>query len=344
VSAVPLGGDPVSGVPVNERPRYEVGAVLVGFVLIELANEVILLTGAGNTATAAALIPVTLVLLAAIVASMPGPRPLDLSSSLVILIAAMANMLLVTPQATVGASTYFSTRHLWASGILLLMLALRGRLLWAWLGMAGVFLLQVGWAMNQPASGFWRLDLSLGAAGLLLIGTLFFAGIARTTRRANTAWRAQRTAMAEQAAIAAVTEARLAHTKRLIGIAGPLLERISEGQPLSAEERLECLLVEGSLRDAARAPGLADAVMTAVVREARRRGVQVTLFDDRHGQLLTPMERNAVTGWMIDKLAPLKGGSFTARLLPADRGPLATVVITDDDGMRALEYAGSESA
>lgn len=342
----------MSGVTATDQPRRGVGAVLAGFVSIELANEGIMLmngaTGAaGSTGTAtatAALIPVSLVILAVVVASLPGPRPLDLSSTLLILIAATANIILVTQQAPVSAAAYISTRHLWASAILLLMLALRGRLVWAWLGMAAVILLQTGWMLKQGTAGFSQLNVSLGAAGLLLTGTLFFAGIARTASRANAVWEAQRMALAEQAALAAVTEARMEHTKRLLGIAGPLLQRISEGQPLSAEERLECLLVEGRLRDAARAPGLADEVLTAVVREARRRGVQVTLFDDRHGQILTPMERSAVTAWILDQLAPLSSGSFTARLLPVGRGPLATVVISDGEDMRALEFAGSPSA
>lgn len=325
-----------------ERSLVGVGAVLAVFVAVESVNEGILLLN--PSAGLPLLVPVSLVMLGAILASLPGSSPLDLSATLIVVMAAVSNLIIFAQHSPGPSGGFLSTRFVWASTILLLMLALRGRLRCAWLGMLAVLALQAGLSLGLGSSGTPSLSASIGAAGLLTIGTLFFAGLARTTRRTNAAWQSQSIALAEQAAFAAVTEARREHTKRLLGVAGPLLERISEGRPLTAEERLECVLVEGSLRDAARAPGLSGEALSGAVREARRRGVQVTLFDDRQGELLTPMEQSAITGWMLEQLGSLSAGSFTARLLPADRGPLATVVISDGEETRALEFAGGASA
>lgn len=347
MSAISTGPPPPGAYPtgrpvaLSEWPRRGFGVVVAGLIAVEVVNEIVGLVKGSSIAST--LIPISVALLGLLVVSLPGENQIDRSSTLIVLIAATVNMVIVTLQTPVPASAALSDRHLWASTVLLLVLALRGRVAAAWLGMLVVLLLQAVWVLTKGAGDTASMGVALGGAGLLMIGTLFLTGVALTQRRASAAWEIERLAIAEQEAVAAVLEARKEHTDRLLGMAGPLLLRISEGKPLSAEERLECLLVEGSLRDAARAPGLAGVVLSGVVREARRRGVQVTLFDDRHDNPLTPAELTAVSEWIMSRLSSVAAGSFTARLLPVGRGPLATVVISRGDEMTALEFPAASS-
>lgn len=112
-----------------------------------------------------------------------------------------------------------------------------------------------------------------------------------------------------------------------------LLRRIGMGVPLTAHERTECLVLEGALRDSVRAAALMFEPLTGAVRDARARGIDVTLLDDRDGHALSIVERRMLSDWLGAHLAAFDSGTVTVRLLPV--GWEALAVATMDEGSRS---------
>jgi Tfp pilus assembly protein PilX len=170
----------------------------------------------------------------------------------------------------------------------------------------------------------------------LLVGTLFAIGIARTAARIAEFTRTERENLASTAAAEASLAERRSHVRRLRSTTGELLARIAEGTGLSEAERRECRVVEGALRDEARAPNLAVEPLVSRVRALRRAGVQVVLLDERGQRGLSEQNKDRLIPWLVaqfDSVAPFDGSApfaveqITARIPPGGRGLLATVVI-----------------
>ncbi|MCX6501988.1 MAG: hypothetical protein NT132_06220 [Microbacterium sp.] len=212
-----------------------------------------------------------------------------------------------------------------AAGFLLVALALRGRTGMALLGLAsivlvlaaagisaGAALIELGWVVTRPV-------ILVGLAVLLL------QAVTRMQRRAAALHR-----RAQEAAQRAAWDAA-AHAESALRAADldervvPLLDRIGQARPLSPEEKRACVALEGELRDEYRAGVLAREPLVAAVAAARRRGVDVVLFDDRGGAL-DEATLDAVAGWMADAL-PRARVRVVGRLLPEGRAGVATIAV-----------------
>jgi len=123
----------------------------------------------------------------------------------------------------------------------------------------------------------------------------------------------------------------------------PMLDRIARGPALTADERRVCIGLEGELRDEYRAGALAREPLTAAVRAARERGIDVVLLDDRGGALgdhggdhggdrgdhrgaFGDDEAARIAHWMAARVA---GARFrvVGRLLPPDREAVAAITV-----------------
>lgn len=117
--------------------------------------------------------------------------------------------------------------------------------------------------------------------------------------------------------------------RELDRLVGARLERIADGPPLTAEDRRACAALEGRLRDRHRGGRLDRPPLVAAAMDARARGVDVTLLDDaRHP--IADDELDRIAGWMAARLAPLRTGGFTGRILPAGRDGVASAVAGDE--------------
>ncbi|MGA9873640.1 MAG: hypothetical protein WBQ44_21165, partial [Rhodococcus sp. (in: high G+C Gram-positive bacteria)] len=143
--------------------------------------------------------------------------------------------------------------------------------------------------------------------------------------------------VASEAAASAVLDERDARLRSLDQQARPLLARIVDGPEISSDERLVCELLEAELRDSLRARGLVDDRLSHAARSARSRGVQVVLLDDRGDDALDPAVRTELAASVADRLDALDTGAATARLLPAGRTHLASMLV-DDDSTHRIEY------
>jgi len=231
-------------------------------------------------------------------------------------------MFVYTPANSAGPFPHW---HLGAITMILLVLAFRGHVGWAWLGYVGLGLLALIWALGTDQTPLTALILISRHAGTLLAGTLFVVGLRRTERTlavltANDITRATRDATT----VAAITE-REAELMRVNALARPTLRRLALPIPLSTEERADCLRIEAGLRDAIRGRALFVEPVISAVSAARQRGVEVTVLDDS-GE--TPPEAlPTLARTVAEVLDSVDTGKITVRVLPPGRPDLATLVI-----------------
>jgi hypothetical protein len=215
--------------------------------------------------------------------------------------------------------------HLGAITLLLVVLALRGQIGYAWLGYIALAGLALIWALATDQSPVEAINLVSRHAGTLLVGTLFVVGMNRTERTlwvltANDITRAT----CDATTVAAITE-REAELMRVNALARPTLRRLALPIPLSHEERAECLRIEAGLRDAIRGRALFVEPVIAAVSAARQRGVEVTMLDDS-GET-PPDALPALARTVADVLDSVDTGKITIRVLPPGRPSLATLVV-----------------
>ena len=217
-------------------------------------------------------------------------------------------------------------------------MCVRGRTVWAWIGMTTVLTSCMIWAERTGQGAAYGLSMSTINLAPLLMAT-FFAWTIRPAAREIFALRRQATVRAAaEAADTAVLDERDAQLTRLDELARPLLERITGTGPLTGQERLDCQLLEAHLRDTLRAPILAVPYLAAAARAARTRGVEVVLLDD-HALDIAPDEvRDRIIAAAADGLAHTRAGTITIRILPPGRKVLATLVHSTGDTIVRLEY------
>lgn len=203
---------------------------------------------------------------------------------------------------------------------------------------------RVAWAMTllvTVACILWARSRGLpAAAGLEQVailtpvvgGTVYREVMRRARDREVVAREQEAAAILRLGMLASQAEARREYRIRMLAQVGSLLERIGEGEPLSAAERTECRLMEASLRDAIRGRGLATREVAQAARAARERGATVTLIDDRLVECADEVGRN-VRGATKETLDLAQtGDTCVARLLPTGRRNVATVLLVKGDG------------
>lgn len=217
-------------------------------------------------------------------------------------------------------------------------MCVRGRTVWAWIGMAIVLASCMLWAERTGQGAAYGLSMSAINLAPLLMAT-FFAWTIRPAAREIFALRRQATVRAAaEAADTAVLDERDAQLTRLDDLARPLLERITGAHPLNEQERLDCQLLEAHLRDTLRAPILAVPQIASAARAARTRGVEVVLLDDHALDTAAEKVRNRIIAAAADTLTQARSGALTIRILPPGRDILATILHSTPDDIVRLEY------
>ncbi len=217
-------------------------------------------------------------------------------------------------------------------------MCVRGRTVWAWIGMATVLASCMLWAERTGQGAANGLSMSAINLAPLLMAT-FFAWTIRPAARDIFALRRQATVrVAAEAADTAVLDERDAQLTRLDDLARPLLERITKVDLLTSQERLDCHLLEAHLRDTLRAPALAVPHIAAEARAARTRGVEVILLDDHTLDTAPEEVRERVIAVAADALNRARSGTLTIRILPPGRDVLVTIVHSTCDDIVRLEY------
>lgn len=216
-------------------------------------------------------------------------------------------------------------------------MCVRGRTVAAWLGMLTMLAVCVVWAARSGQGAGYGIAVSLINLAPLLMAT-FFAWTIRPAARRIFALRRETTL---RVAAAAADTAALAERDRRLGqldeLARPLLAHIARGDALSDEERTACALLEAHLRDTLRAPALDTPDLVLPVREARARGVEVVLLDDRGMDGADEEVRARVHAQIVRSVIGAQSGTLTARILPPGRSVLATILHSDEETATRIE-------
>jgi hypothetical protein len=273
---------------------------------------------------------ITLVLLWAGLAILatPGPEPFPLRSTvLVIVIVAVGTSLSAWNVADVATAGY-ATWHLGALTFLLLVLALRGRRMLAWIGFATLAVISLICGIVAQQDLLIVVNDVVRQSATLMIGTLFALVLRRASQTITAIQNNQLTRATIAAATMAATRERASQNARLEQDARPALERILAGKALGDDEQRNFALLEATLRDGIRATGFSSERIAIAAREAREQGLRVVLLDDR-GSELVDGERELVEAALLDQLRATSEGAITARLSPEDRDELATIVVEE---------------
>lgn len=267
---------------------------------------------------------------------LPGD-PLPGRTSLLLAAASPLITLLVVSQLPVPM--YNPQQH-WFFGATvayLVFMCLRGALMWAWIGLAGRFVVFIGWMSLTGQGAAAGLAQSAVDIASMLMAT-FFAYTVRPTARSISQLREQANrSAASEAASTAVLEERDAQLDRLDAVARPLLEVIASGRPLSADEQDDCRLLEARLRDRLRAGTLIDDAVSDAARDARKRGVAVVLLDDGGLDEATEAVRESARSATQNALSRANSGRVSARVLPPGRPIVATILVNDGDNEFHIE-------
>lgn len=224
-----------------------------------------------------------------------------------------------------------------AMTIVLTLLALQGRPFVAWTAAA----------CGSVVAGAWGAVIGVGAvvgAGntlfcypVMMLAMLFVVmGRPMEARIRMLAERAVEQATTEAATAAAAAE-RNRQLRQLDRRARPILEQIVEGHRFTADEVVASRLTEGQLRDGIRAPGWNSPQVSDAVWAARRRGVSVLLLDDGALDPERPDLADRLRRLLVAELTRAAHGQVTARILPPDRGLLATIVANTGPDFRRVE-------
>lgn len=117
---------------------------------------------------------------------------------------------------------------------------------------------------------------------------------------------------------------------------GPTLTKIAAGTgPVTDDDRADYLLIESGLRDGIKATNFASPRLSASIKDARRRGVEVTLVDNRGGRLPDRARRSALRS-LEDIIGSASAGKVVARTAPAGYSEAITIVHVTEAGEAQL--------
>ena len=213
--------------------------------------------------------------------------------------------------------------------MVLVVLAVRGRMGFSWSGYLVMTVLAIGWALLNGRTVFDGVNLAIRHAGTLLAGTLFAVGLKNSTQTLSGLNRERALNGAAVATAAAAMEERDTQLTRVNTLARPTLERLVRAEHLHASLRAVSRLVEATLRDAMRGRALFVEPLISAARAARIRGVDVTLLDDSADP--PPLQLAAAAEIVAAQLNSLTHGRLTARVLPAGRPIIASIVVDAGD-------------
>jgi hypothetical protein len=303
--------------------------VLLG--LFAVTEAALALTGGGPfDVTWQSVVSLVLIIGCAVMSLLPGPFPLGSRQTIIILAVIVVTTIIMSwSLPTNGAAFTYSSWQLGANTFLLFALALRGRIVLAWFGMALMSAITVLWTTTTDQGVESGIDLVDRQWGTLVLGTLFAIALVRSARSIQAATDVENKRIIDAEVERAGAEERARHLLQLETTAGPALRAIASGDPLDERSRREFLVLEAALRDQLRAVALSREPLLTSSRRARLRGVDVILLDDSEETVSDERLATDVAIWMADQLDSVSLGTFTARLRSDPEGFTATVVSGD---------------
>jgi hypothetical protein len=283
------------------------------------------------------------------VSLLPGqPERMPTSMAVANVLVCIAMTLLIAPQLQTaleeslagGPSLGYSTWYVAAVGTLLTITSTRRRHLFAWIGIAALVVHTIVWGGPGLLLGIGV----VGSAAWVAVSHILSRALLKASADAARFARAEREATDWQAAQEAHLYERQFRLGQTSTMAVPMLRAIEQsGGELTAEQRQECLHLEGAIRDEIRGRRLLDDEVRREVMAARRRGVTVTLFDEGGLDELDDASLTRVLGTLAEAIRSTSATRVIARTAPADSDIAVTVVgLTPSATARARELGESD--
>ena len=249
---------------------------------------------------------------------------------------------LVHSSLPMGATPSYSTWHSSVIMVLLITVLVRGQRLAAWIGL-GVFLVQtIDWARTHDLGPAAVLQVTFGPVLWLSLATLVLRGlqsIGEQLVRVRTRSRENTQAMAESFSNLVLREVWLTQLREQIG---PLIQKLADPtHQLTQQERDDCRILEGRLRDGMRAGNLVSQGVSDAIQAARGRGVEVVLVDNR-GSKLPEQVRVATLRRLEELVRASRGGRIVARTAPEGYAEAVTILKVDQErNLTTIDEAGT---
>ena len=204
----------------------------------------------------------------------------------------------------------YATWYVLGVGTILGGMAVRGRRVLAWVGLAVLVLEIAAWGgVGSLASTGLP-----GVLSLVVTGHAVSLGVERAVKAAQELNRLAAVSAAEAAAVEAAGEVRSKLLEKTLRTALPALNLIAAlGGNLSDSQKREALLLEAALRDEIRGEALLNDSMRSAIKAARERGIEVLVLDEGGLDGLEPEEREQLLNRASASFANVSAGRLTVR-------------------------------
>jgi hypothetical protein len=238
-------------------------------------------------------------------------------------VVALVVPLLVTSQLDKGVGESYAAWHTAAIGTLMVITSTRRRHTFAWIGTGALIVETIAWAGPGGLVAYGV----IGSTAWVAVSHALSLSLAKAARDARQYALAEREAVewrAAQEAHVSERQFRLGQTSRM---SLPMLRQIvaAKGE-LSDSQRLECLHLEGAIRDEIRGRKLLNDRVREQIMVARRNGTTVTLLDEGGIDDLDEAELDRVLNRLADAIRDTDTGKLIARTVPEGSDVAVTVV------------------
>jgi hypothetical protein len=272
-----------------------------------------------------------------------GPARMPIWMAMLNIAVSIAMTVLVTSQIDPNRAggVGYATWHVAAVGVLMTITSTRRRNAFAWLGMAFLVAQTVWWNGPLALLGFGV----VGSLTWVAISHILSNALTKAARDAGRFALAEREATDWKAAQDAHLSERQVRLDQTNAMALAMLRKIeASGGELTAEERQECLFLEGAIRDEIRGRTLLNDAVRVEVMAARRRGATVTLLDEGGIDELGSAERERVLNDLAAAMRSTAADRLIARTVPEGSYTAVTLVGLNVSGDGHASALGLESA
>jgi hypothetical protein len=247
---------------------------------------------------------------------------------------------LVTSQLNAVVGENYAAWHTAAIGTLMVITSTRHRHAFAWIGIGALIVQTIAWAGPGGLLAYGVIG-STAWVGVSHALSLSLAKAARDTRQYALAEREAVEWRAAQEAHVSERQFRLGQTSRM---SLPMLRQIvASGGELTEGQRLECLYLEGAIRDEIRGRKLLNDRVREQIMIARRKGTTITLLDEGGIDDLEDGDLDRVLNRLAEAIRDTQTGKLIARTVPEGSDIAVTVVglsSLDDGHSSALGSQG----
>jgi hypothetical protein len=269
-----------------------------------------------------------------------GPTRMPIWLAAFNLAVVVALPLLVTHELDPGKQNGYGTWYVAAVGTLMTITSTRRRHTFAWIGVGFLVVQTILWAGPGALAGIGV----IGSVVWVAVSHILSSGMAKASRDAQRFALAEREATDWQAAQEAHVFERQFRLGQTSTMALEMLRQIEESHgDLTEEQRLECLHLEGAIRDEIRGRKLLNDAVRAQVMNARRRGATVTLLDEGGIDDLSDGDLEIVLNRLAAALEGSAADKVIARTVPEGSDVAITVVGLRTSGDGSASALGQES-